>query len=124
MKARVSILHVLHDTRWVLEAAKDYQPVEVLNAISRMGVERARREVGRTLAKAGLRVRPVDILIAEGRAQDVIARESARGVALTLVGTHGRRGAARLFLGSVAEAVVRHARSPVLVVRGSRGKGA
>jgi nucleotide-binding universal stress UspA family protein len=36
---------------------------------------------------------------------------------LVLVGTHGRRAVARLFLGSVAEVVVRLAPCPVLVVR-------
>ncbi len=33
------------------------------------------------------------------------------------MGTHGRRGPARLFLGSVAEEVVRHAPCPVLTLR-------
>jgi nucleotide-binding universal stress UspA family protein len=37
-----------------------------------------------------------------------------------VVGTRGRRGLARVFLGSVAEAVVRHAAAPVLVVRPRR----
>lgn len=36
---------------------------------------------------------------------------------LVVVGTHGRRGLGRLFLGSVAEGVVRLAPCPVLVVR-------
>ena len=36
---------------------------------------------------------------------------------LVVVGTHGRRGVARLLLGSVAEATVRLAPCPVLVVR-------
>ena len=36
---------------------------------------------------------------------------------LIVMGTHGRRGPARLLLGSVAEAVVRHAACPVLTVR-------
>jgi len=35
---------------------------------------------------------------------------------LIVVGTHGRRGLARLFMGSVAEATVRYARCPVLVI--------
>lgn len=37
------------------------------------------------------------------------------------VGTHGRRGAAHAFLGSVAERVVRHADRPVLTVRPPHG---
>lgn len=36
---------------------------------------------------------------------------------LVVMGTHGRRGAARLLLGSVAESVTRHASCPVLTVR-------
>ena len=35
---------------------------------------------------------------------------------LIVMGTHGRRGFQHLLLGSVAEAVVRHAPCPVLVV--------
>jgi nucleotide-binding universal stress UspA family protein len=53
---------------------------------------------------------------------DAPARELAQLAAdveadLVVVGTHGRRGLARLALGSVAEAVVRLAPCPVLVVR-------
>lgn len=37
---------------------------------------------------------------------------------LIVMGTHGRRGAKRFFLGSVTEAVVRRATCPVLTLRG------
>lgn len=37
---------------------------------------------------------------------------------LVVMATHGRRGLRRLFLGSVAEEVVRHSNRPVLTVRG------
>ncbi len=40
------------------------------------------------------------------------------GADLIVMGTHGHRGPARLFLGSVAESVIRHAACPVLTVRG------
>ncbi len=40
---------------------------------------------------------------------------------LVVMATHGRRGLRRLFLGSVAEEVVRHASRPVLTVRGDVG---
>ena len=39
------------------------------------------------------------------------------GVDLIIMGTHGRTGLARVFLGSVAEHVVRQGPCPVLVVR-------
>jgi K+-sensing histidine kinase KdpD len=37
---------------------------------------------------------------------------------LIVLGTHGRKGISRLFVGSVAEQVVRKAECPVLTVRG------
>jgi len=37
---------------------------------------------------------------------------------LLVIGTHGRRGIKRLFLGSVAEHVIRHSHIPVLLIRG------
>jgi nucleotide-binding universal stress UspA family protein len=45
-----------------------------------------------------------------------VAKE--RGVDLIVMSTHGRTGLAHLFIGSVAERVVRHALCSVLVVRG------
>jgi len=56
---------------------------------------------------------------------DVPAQELAQLAAdleadLVVVGTHGRRGLSRVLLGSVAEAVVRLAPCPVLVVRKKR----
>jgi len=49
---------------------------------------------------------------------DAIEEEAKRWPAdLIVVGTHGRRGIKRLFLGSVAEGVTRVASKPVLLIR-------
>lgn len=53
------------------------------------------------------------------RAPEVIAAEAdAWHADLIVVGSHGRRGLSRLFLGSVAEGVARVADQPVLLIRG------
>ncbi len=52
-----------------------------------------------------------------GAASIVLDAARAPGTSLIVVGTHGRKGAARLFLGSCAEQIVRSAACPVLVTR-------
>ena len=50
-------------------------------------------------------------------AKNILDVASAGDVDVIVVGTHGRRGGAHLFLGSVAETVVRFSTCPVLVAR-------
>jgi nucleotide-binding universal stress UspA family protein len=78
----------------------------------------ARREAERYLERhaAKLAGMPVGSVIADGPAARGILG-AARGQDLIVMGTHGRRGPARWWAGSVAERVVRDARAPVLVVR-------
>lgn len=53
-----------------------------------------------------------------GRIADLVLREAAHWPAdLIVMGTHGRRGASGLLLGSDAQSVLREARVPVLLVR-------
>lgn len=62
---------------------------------------------------------PVETLVCHGRAgREIIeAVDEDRSIDLVVIGSHGRTGIKRALLGSVAEAVVRHARCPVLVAR-------
>jgi nucleotide-binding universal stress UspA family protein len=78
----------------------------------------ARREavqyLSRTAAQlAGMEVTPV---VADAPPADAIL-EAAREHDLIVMGTHGRRGPARWWAGSVAERVARESKVPVLVVR-------
>lgn len=53
------------------------------------------------------------------RVSEMIARQATEsGADLIILGTHGRRGAGRLLLGSDAEQVARIAPVPVMLVRG------
>ena len=49
--------------------------------------------------------------------QTIVDTAREQGVDLIIMGTHGRTGLAHVFLGSVAEHVVRQGPCPVLVVR-------
>jgi nucleotide-binding universal stress UspA family protein len=49
--------------------------------------------------------------------QTIVDTAGEQGVDLIIMGTHGRTGLAHVFLGSVAEHVVRQGPCPVLVVR-------
>jgi universal stress protein A len=76
----------------------------------------AREELERTAA--ALTTARVDKRIEVGDVARTICRVAEElGVDVIVVGSHGRTGLGRLFLGSESEHVVRHAPCPVLVVR-------
>jgi nucleotide-binding universal stress UspA family protein len=57
-------------------------------------------------------------LIVEGRPVDaILTAATGRSADLIVMGTHGRRGFDRLFMGSTTQGVLRDADIPVLVVR-------
>ena len=57
------------------------------------------------------------------RIPEAIAEEAQTWPAdVIVIGTHGRREISHLFLGSVAEGVVRVATKPVLLIRGKHSK--
>lgn len=63
-------------------------------------------------------------IVANGTPAAEVSRLAAdEKVDLVVVGTRGRKGIERAVLGSVAEAIVRHAPCPVLVARAARGWG-
>lgn len=61
---------------------------------------------------------PATFEVCFGRAPDeIVALADKEKCDLLIMGSHGRTGLAHLLVGSVAEAVVRHAPCPVLIVR-------
>jgi nucleotide-binding universal stress UspA family protein len=57
-----------------------------------------------------------EVVLQDGSPVSAIV-EAARGADLVVMGTHGRKGPSRWWLGSVAERVIQESRTPVLVVR-------
>ena len=82
------------------------------------GRREAQRRLGPLLARAKKAHVRASAAVLEGVAFEEIVREARRRRAdLIVVGTHGRTGIARFFLGSVAARVLALARCPVLTVR-------
>jgi universal stress protein A len=52
----------------------------------------------------------------------IVDKAKELGVDIIVIATHGRTGLAHVFLGSVAEHVVRHAPCPVFVIRNPKNK--
>ena len=71
--------------------------------------------------KAGIEAETVllEVQTLRDRIADEISRNAKKWRAdLIVIGSHGRRGLSRLFLGSVAESLARIAPVPVLLIRG------
>lgn len=75
--------------------------------------ERAER-AGVTATTAAVRGSPSDALLRYAREE---------GIDLIVMGTHGRSGLDRIFMGSVAEHVVRNAPAPVVTIRPDQKDG-
>jgi nucleotide-binding universal stress UspA family protein len=90
--------------------------------IGRVELEQRQREanylnelIGRVSAEAGRAVEPV---VLTGDVVPALEHEiEQRGVDLVIMTTHGRAGPERAWLGSVADALIRHVAPPVLLIR-------
>jgi len=117
MKSRVVILTVATGFVGAVEMASvrsyDESAAETLAACTKLLDSAAGRatEVGVECDKAIVDSRTRSV------AQVILEEAAARECDLIVMGTHGRRGMSRMVLGSDAEAVLRGADVPVLLVR-------
>jgi nucleotide-binding universal stress UspA family protein len=120
-RATGAALTIAHVVTAVLPVAVGEDPVlpetyERVHAVTRIA---AGKELDRLVAKAeAAGIRTTGVLL-EGAPHDAIVRAlKSRRADLAVIGTHGRTGLARFFVGSVAARVVALAPCPVLTVRG------
>jgi nucleotide-binding universal stress UspA family protein len=79
----------------------------------------ARKQLDRLVAKARRTgVRATGLILDGAPHEQIVRAVKSRRADLVVIGTHGRTGLTRLFLGSVAARVVTLAPCPVLTVRG------
>jgi nucleotide-binding universal stress UspA family protein len=109
-------LHVVH----AVELPVVIDPPPLLEHDARHEFARARAsldELANDLERDGL-PRPGETIEVGSPARVILETAERERCDLIVVGTHGRSGLRRLMIGSVAEHVIRHARCPVLTVRG------
>lgn len=113
------LVHVLSPVIPMTGAGEAYVTPRVYEQMNKAARVWAQKQLDRLLAKAkAVRVRARGMVL-EGVTHEQIVRAAKRQRADVIVmGTHGRTGVARFFLGSVAARVTAMASCPVLTVRG------
>lgn len=115
--ATVGLLHVV-DELGIVSAPEGLINSGAMIEVLRQGGEQIMRRVAALVRKRGFAPETRVVEAIGTRVADVIVKHAKRWRAdLIVMGTHGRRGINRMFMGSDAELVVRTAPVPVLLVR-------
>jgi nucleotide-binding universal stress UspA family protein len=117
-RATLTILHVMAPFTPIMP--EQYIGTQTWEEIDLQGHEWTKRELAKlttNATKAGIRTAE---LVAEGEpAKQIVRTARSKKADLVVVGTHGRTGFTKFFLGSVAARVVATAQCPVVTVRGT-----
>jgi nucleotide-binding universal stress UspA family protein len=116
-KAELLLVHVMNPVVPIMgDGYVSPNVYEDMEAAARAGSQKQLSRLILKAKRAGARVKG---LLLEGVAHERIAQAArSRQADLVIIGTHGRTGFAKLFLGSVASRVVTVSPCPVLTVRG------
>jgi universal stress protein A len=103
----------------VIDSALSYAPESGVSPgeLTRLAKEEATRLLSTFSQRAALQPQPLSFTPVGKPAAEITRAAKDWSADVIVIGSHGRAGVARALLGSVAEAVTRHAHCPVLVVR-------
>ena len=116
--ARLRLIHVIDELSFALGASEGGTMTGDILSLLREAGAAILTQGAASVKAAGLEVDTVLKDSFAGRVCDLVVAEAAAWPAdLIVLGTHGRRGVGRLFMGSDAENIVRSAQTPVLLLR-------
>jgi universal stress protein A len=116
--ARLVLLHVRSPAEALVADA--YMAPRQYEQLDRASFDAAKKQITRLVEAARKRGVRANGLIVDGVAHEQILRSARRAKAdMIVLGSHGRTGLARFFLGSVAGRVASTTSCPVLIVRGT-----
>jgi len=117
LKAELAVLFVVEPI-YSITPGDLYAPSAELSALMLEQRRQGKEELARIEARLQKRYGKVRAVLAEGLAyQAIVVAATKQKVDLIVMATHGRTGLSHLFMGSVAEKVVRSAECPVLTMR-------
>ncbi|HET9670441.1 MAG TPA: universal stress protein [Casimicrobiaceae bacterium] len=120
-QASLVALHVIDDGAITVNFEGGYVPAAYVDRMYESLRESGRAILAKaeTVAKAAGAEMKTVLVETRGHtiAHAILAQARKAKADLIVIGTHGRRGLSRLLMGSDAEAVVREARVPVMLVR-------
>jgi len=118
-RGELVLVHVLSPVVAMAGAGEAYVTPGVYEEMNRSARAWAQKQLDRLLAKArGARVRARGTLLDGVTHEQIVRAAKQQHARMIVMGTHGRTGVARFFLGSVAARVAATAPCPVLTVRG------
>lgn len=103
-----------------------YDPAQMddVNETIRANAQALAEDGARLAREAGLDAEPLAEGIRGNAASTIVDLGDERAAKIIVVGARGHSGVRSLLLGSVSNAVVHHAKQPVLVIPALRGDGA
>ncbi|MBI2201965.1 MAG: universal stress protein [Armatimonadetes bacterium] len=110
--AELTVLHVFHTDDYLRVFNETAMPIDDFIARLRADVE---GQLPMRPSVLGIPVR-IEIIESASTPEGILSTMSRIGADMIVMGTHGRTGLRRTFVGSVAEEVLRNASVPVLVV--------
>ena len=116
-RAQLLLVHVLAPPAPI--AGEGYIPPKVYDDLEASARAYGQKRLAQLQARARTAGVKAATLLLEGVAHEQIVRAAkSKKADIIVIGTHGRTGLAKLFLGSVASRVVTASHCPVLTVRG------
>jgi nucleotide-binding universal stress UspA family protein len=116
-QARLRVIHVVNELAMIAAYEGTIYSNELIQTLRDSG-SKVLMKAADQVKSAGIQVETALLEAHGGNAGDTIVKDAQQWPAdIIVLGTHGRRGMARLLMGSDAEHVVRHATVPVLLVK-------
>jgi nucleotide-binding universal stress UspA family protein len=116
-KAELRIVHVIEPVHYV--TGEEFAAAELYTKLEEATERSAATSMQGLLGKIEkLGVKADSLMLKGSAAEQIVNAAKERNADMIVIGTHGRTGLSKLFMGSVAGRVVSTAECPVLTVRG------